>query len=157
MEESQINYWVEKLGLERHPEGGYYRETYRSPLQYEGRNLSTHIYYLLPGNRYSRFHRLQFDEHWYFHFGASMRLYFLYDSGQVSEYHLGIHPEKGEQLSVLVPRGTIFGGEVTDQDSFTLVSCHMSPGFHFEDFEMFTQQQLVERFPHQKTLIQKLT
>jgi len=157
MEGNKMNYWVEKLRLEEHPEGGYYRETYRSSLQYEGRSLSTHIYYLLPGQRHSRFHRLKYDEHWYYHYGSSMKIYFLYDDGQLKEYQLGPDLEKGEELSVWVPGGTIFGGEVVDRRSFTLVSCHMSPGFHFEDFEMFSEQQLVRMFPEKTSIIQKLS
>lgn len=157
MEGSQMNYWVQKLGLEKHPEGGYYRETYRSPLQYEGRSLSTHIYYLLPGERYSRFHRLRYDEHWYFHHGSSMKIYFLHEDGRFTTHQLGLDPERGEELSVWVPGGTIFGGEVMDKNSFTLVSCHMAPGFHFEDFEMFSRQQLIGMFPEQEAIIQKLS
>ena len=157
MDGNQINYWVEKLELEEHPEGGYYRETYRSPLKYEGRSLSTHIYYLLPGWHYSRFHRLRYDEHWYFHYGSSMKMYFLQHDGQLGEHQLGMDPEKEEHLSVLVPGGTIFGGEVTNKNSYTLVSCHMSPGFHFEDFELFSAQELGSMYPQQRSIIDKLT
>lgn len=157
MKGNHMNYWVEKLELEKHPEGGYYRETYRSPLQYEGRSLSTHIYYLLPGDHHSRFHRLRYDEHWYFHYGSSMKIYFLHDNARLTEHQLGVDPEKGEELSVLVPGGTIFAGKVMDENSFTLVSCHMSPGFHFEDFEMFSEEQLGKMFPEQESIIQKLS
>ena len=157
MERSQMNFWVQKLGLEKHPEGGYYRETYRSPLQYEGRSLSTHIYYLLPGERCSKFHRLRYDEHWYFHHGSSMKIYFLHEDGRITVRQLGVDPDRGEELSVMVPGGIIFGGEVMNKSSFTLVSCHMAPGFHFEDFEMFSRQQLVGMFPEQEAIIQKLS
>lgn len=152
----QMDYWVEELDLKAHPEGGYYRETYRSGLEYEGRSLSTHIYYLLPGDSFSRFHRLRYDEHWYFHYGSAMRMYFLRERG-LEAHVLGLRPAEGESLSLLVPGGTIFGGEVLDKTSFTLVSCHMAPGFHFEDFELPAKKQLKENFPEHQSVIDKLT
>lgn len=150
-------FWVEHLGLEKHPEGGYYRETYRSEKTYEGRNLATSIYYLLPGNKVSRFHRLRFDEIWYFHKGAPLKVYFLRPKEGLVQYTLGLNPQLGQQLSLLVPGGTIFGGEVADKDAYALVSCHMAPGFDFEDFELLSSRQLLEQFPNYQTLIHKLT
>lgn len=157
MESDQVKYWVDTLGLKEHPEGGFYRETYRSTRRHEGRNLATNIHYLLPGSGFSRFHRLRYDEHWYFHYGASLRLYFLLEDGRLEEHLLGLHPHKGESPSLLVPGKTIFGGEVTDKRSFTLVSCNMSPGFHFDDFEMLSNQELKRKFPHHAAIIDKLT
>lgn len=157
MDEERVHYWVEKLQLTRHPEGGYYRETYRSNLEYEGRNLSTSIYYLLPGDKKSRFHRLRYDEIWYFHGGDPLKLYFLHADGRLDEHLLGNNPEKNHHLSLRVPAGTIFGGEVSGSGSFTLVSCHMSPGFHFEDFEMFSGEELTGMFPEHQSIIQKLS
>ena len=157
MDKNSADFWIAHLDLKKHPEGGYYRETYRSAREYEGRNLATSIYYLLPGTMHSHFHRLRYDEHWYFHVGASLKIYFLKDDGQLETRLLGGNPERGEALSQLIPAGTIFGGEVTDANSFILVSCNMSPGFHFEDFEMFSNKQLVEMFPQHRDVIDKLT
>lgn len=157
MERDPVTYWVETLGLKEHPEGGFYRETYRSAKRHEGRNLATNIFYLLPGDRFSRFHRLRYDEHWYFHCGATLKLYFLKEEGMLEEHLLGLHPDKGESPSLLVPERTIFGGEVTDKHSFTLVSCNMAPGFHFEDFEMYPNRELKRQFPQHTAIIDKLT
>jgi hypothetical protein len=157
MNDQTIHYWIEKLQLTRHPEGGYYRETYRSHLMYEGRNLSTSIYYLLPGDKHSRFHRLRYDEIWYFHAGDPLKLYFLHPGGILGEHVLGNDPEEGQQLALRVPAKTIFGGEVGGAGNHSLVSCHMSPGFHFEDFEMFTPEELTGMFPEHQSIIKKLS
>ncbi len=157
MYHSPIDFWVEHLGLQRHPEGGYYRETYRSEKVCEGRNLATSIYYLLPGKEVSRFHRLRYDEIWYFHKGAPLEVYFLRPTEGLVQYTLGLSLQLGQQLSLLVPGGTIFGGEVSDKDAYSLVSCHMAPGFDFEDFELLSSRQLLEQFPKHQTLIHKLT
>lgn len=154
--EKSANYWIEKLGLSKHPEGGYYRETYRNERKIEGRNLATNIYYLLPSHLSSRFHRLKYDEYWYFHYGSPMNLYFITKSGEFEKHILGDNPDEGQQLSLLVPGGTIFGGEVTKSESYILVSCNMSPGFHFDDFEMFTREEMIRKYPEQKDIIKKL-
>ena len=157
MDKHSPEFWIDTLKLKPHPEGGFFRETYRSKREHDGRSLATNIYYLLPGKMHSRFHRLRYDEHWYFHYGSTLQIYFLRDDGQLEEHLLGSHPEQGEHLSLLIPEGTIFGAELVNKDSFVVVSCNMSPGFHFGDFEMFSNKQLTEMFPHQKDIIDKLT
>ena len=149
-------YWIERLNLSKHPEGGYYRETYRNNRMVEGRNLATNIFYLLPYGIPSRFHRLKYDEYWYFHFGSPMNLYFFTSGGEFRKHILGNDPDKGQCLSLLVPGGTIFGGEVRERDSYVLVSCNMSPGFDFEDFEMLTQNEMIEKYPEHRDIIEKL-
>jgi len=156
MEKNTAEYWIEKLDLSEHPEGGYYRETYRNDRRVEGRNLSTNIFYLLPSHIQSQFHRLRYDEYWYFHYGSPMNLYFFTPGGEFKKHILGNDPGRNQVLSLLVPGGTIFGGEGTEPESFTLVSCNMSPGFHFEDFEMFTQDEMVDKYPEHKDIIKSL-
>ncbi|MFO8236638.1 MAG: cupin domain-containing protein [Bacteroidales bacterium] len=157
MHKEKADYWIKQLNLEEHPEGGFYKETYRKDLEYEGRSLATNIFYLLPSDRVSKFHRLQCDEIWYFHYGSPLTFYFFTPNGHYEEYILGLDPERNEHLSLLVPAQTIFGALVQEPDSFTLVSCNMTPGFHFEDFEMFSEQDLFEQFPDKKSIIKKLT
>jgi predicted cupin superfamily sugar epimerase len=157
MHKEKAEYWIKKLNLKGHPEGGFYRETYRKDIQFEGRSLATNIFYLLPSERVSKFHRLQCDEIWYYHYGAPLRFYYFTPEGKYEEHLLGIDPERNENLSLLVPAKTIFGATVDEPDSFTLVSCHMTPGFHFEDFEMFSEHDLIEQFPQKKSIISKLT
>ncbi|MGM0529841.1 MAG: cupin domain-containing protein [Bacteroidota bacterium] len=156
MDKNCADYWIEQLDLIKHPEGGYYRETYRNKRTVEGRNLATNIFYLLPSNVPSRFHRLKYNEYWYFHYGSPMNLYFFTPGGEFEKHILGNDPDKDQHLSLLVPGGTIFGGEVPEPDSFVLVSCNMAPGFHFDDFEMFTQEEVIEKYPQHNDIIKKL-
>ncbi len=151
------DYWINKLNLEKHPEGGYYRETYRKEIKYQGRDLATNIFYLLPSDKVSRFHRLECDEFWYYHYGSPLKFFFFTPEGNYEEHLLGLEPENNESLSILVPAKTIFGAMVQEPDSFTLVSCNMTPGFHFEDFKMFSKEELIKHFPDKECIIKKLT
>lgn len=156
MKKYTFKYWIDKLGLEQHEEGGFFRETYRHKTVFQGRNLATNIYYLLPSGIFSKFHKLKNDEIWYFHYGSPMKLYFLDPDKGVEEHILGPDPEKGETFSLLVPGNTIFGGKVAEPDSYSLVSCNMTPGFEYEDSEMYTKKQLLKEFPEHAELINSL-
>lgn len=156
MTRNDPEYWIKRLDLIEHPEGGFYRETYRTRKKVEKRNLATNIFYLLPFHTPSKFHRLKYDEYWYYHFGSPMKMYFFTPQGRYEEHVLGNDPDEGHELSLLVPGGTIFGGEVTEPEGFILVSCNMSPGFHFEDFEMFSKEELLKWYPSHKEIINKL-
>jgi len=155
MDRNKPEYWIHKLNLEKHPEGGYYRETHRSERLIDGRNLTTNIYYLLPASVLSHFHRLKYDEYWYFHLGSALSLHCFFQDGSYIQYQLGNNPDKGQRLSLTIPGGTIFGGEVADKDGFVLVSCNMTPGFHFEDFEMIEQHELMDKYPAYRHIIEK--
>lgn len=157
LDKSKATYWIKKLELAEHPEGGFYRETYRKESKIHGRSLATNIFYLMPSERVSKFHRLQSDEIWYFHLGSPIQLYFFTPEGNYEEHMLGPDPEREQHLSKLIPARTIFGAMVTEPDSFGLVSCNMTPGFHFEDFELMSEIDLVEQFPQYKSIIKKLT
>jgi predicted cupin superfamily sugar epimerase len=159
--------WVEKLHLSRHPEGGYYRRTYRSkesiskehlPDRFSGpRALLTAIYYLLPGNEVSRFHRLQSDEVWHFHAGSSLTLYIIDDAGSLVQSQLGANIERGEALQMVIEAGKWFGALVNDPTSYSLVGCTVSPGFEYEDFQIGDRQDLIQKFPKHHRIIEKLT
>jgi len=155
-DKNSAEYWIEKLGLDKHPEGGYYRETYRHEKTVEGRNLATNIFYLLPSQIPSRFHRLKYNEYWYFHYGSPLNLYFFTPKGDFEQHILGDDPDMDQNLSLLVPGGTIFGGEVKEPGSFVLVSCNMAPGFQFEDFEMFSREEMFRRYPEHSNILKKL-
>jgi predicted cupin superfamily sugar epimerase len=157
MNTSELSYWINQLDLSEHPEGGYYKETYRSEKRFNGRNLTTNIFYLLPAGIPSRFHRLKYDEFWYFHYGSPLNLYFFNPDGGFERHVLGSDLEKGHELSLLVPGGTIFGGEVTEPESFILVSCNMSPGFEFDDFELLSYDEMYSMFPDYDELIKRLS
>jgi predicted cupin superfamily sugar epimerase len=160
-------YWISRLNLTKHPEGGYYRSTYASPLLiaqsalppgFKGPRLaSTAIYFLVDGSNFSAFHRLQSDEVWHFYAGSALVIHLIDPDGRASEILLGGDPESGESFQGVVKAGFLFGARVKDSQSFALVGCTMAPGFDFEDFELATRDQLTGLFPQHRALIEKLT
>ncbi|MFZ0772902.1 MAG: cupin domain-containing protein [Candidatus Sulfotelmatobacter sp.] len=159
-------YWIEKLGLEAHPEGGYFRQTYRAdlvlgkgslPEQFTGaRAASTAIYFLLEGENFSAFHRLRSDEVWHFYVGATLVLHVIDENGQYSEIYLGSDAEAGEVLQAVVKAGCWFGSRVRDGKGFALVGCTVAPGFDFEDFELAKREELVRAYPQHRKVIEGL-
>jgi uncharacterized protein len=160
-------YWIDKLNLIPHPEGGYYCETYRSqlaiakealPLEFPGARLvSTAIYFLLEGDNFSAFHRLRSDELWHFHTGSSITLHVIDPNGSHSEIKLGGNPEAGEVFQAVVKANCWFASQVRDPYSFALAGCTVSPGFDFEDFELGKRSELIKRYPQHRKLIEQLT
>lgn len=160
-------YWIEKLHLLPHPEGGYFREIYRAegiiaqpslPMRYNGgRMYSTTIYYLLGSNDISSLHRLKSDEQWFHIDGSALTIHSIDSSCNYTTHHIGKDLEKGELPHAVVPAGCWFGGTVDDPDAFALVGCVVAPGFDFDDFELGKRDELVQRFPQHKSLIEKLT
>jgi predicted cupin superfamily sugar epimerase len=158
-------YWIDRLGLERHPEGGYYRETYRSreiiarehlPPRFEGdRSFSTSIYFLLPEGEFSAFHRIKQDEVWHFYEGAALTIHVIDPRGAYSTIRLGHDVEGGETHQAVIPGGCIFGATVARD--FALVGCTVAPGFDFSDLEIPSREELVWRFPQHRLIIERLT
>ncbi|WP_448218085.1 cupin domain-containing protein [Endozoicomonas sp. 2B-B] len=161
------NGWIEALSLEPHPEGGFFRETYRSdevlahgslPDRFSGeRNFSTAIYYLLEGKDFSAFHRIQQDEVWHFYDGASLIIHIIGPEGSYSTARLGRTILDGEVPQFMVPAGCFFAVEVSDPSSYVLSGCTVAPGFDFADFEMPSAEQLLNSFPEHAVLIERLT
>lgn len=159
-------YWIKHLLLQQHPEGGYYRETYRSTESAEGtslptrfggaRNYATTIYFLLPSDNRSLFHRIKSDEIWYYHAGSSLTIYVL-DKNDLTKHRLGPDPEKGESFQAIIPANVWFGALVNEPDTYALSSCSVAPGFDFRDFERAERSALVAEFPNEKEIIDKLT
>jgi predicted cupin superfamily sugar epimerase len=148
---------IEELDLKPHPEGGFYKETYRSIESIEGeRSLMTSIYFLLTSDHVSHFHRIKSDEHWYFHEGSSLTVHLLNDKGH-EELKLGSNLDKGESYYQMVPKNTIFGSTVDAPKGYALVSCAVAPGFDFRDFELLDSEFLLERYPEEEKIIRKLT
>lgn len=160
-------YFISALGLEKHPEGGYYREIYKNggmitdnglTNRFEGkRHLATSIYFLLKSGEVSRLHRLKSDELWYYHAGASMTIYEIGLDGEMRTHRLGLDTEAGELPQVVIPGGCIFGALVNGSSSFTLVGCMVSPGFDFTDFELLTREWLMAAYPRHEAVIRLLT
>jgi uncharacterized protein len=159
-------FWISKLGLQAHPEGGYYKSTYAAKeqitdseltVEFEGtRKLFTSIYFLLESHDVSHFHRLKSDELWYYHGGSALTVHVIHEDGRYEEVKLGPNLEKGETLQYLVPKNSIFGSSVMDANTFALVGCMVSPGFDFQDFELFTQNELLAQYPEHAAVIRKL-
>lgn len=154
----EITYWVEKLEMLPHPEGGFYKETYRSEQSIPGTNrqLMTGIYFLLTSDNVSRFHRIKSDEMWFYHAGSPLIVHTLDENGH-TQNHVGLDFEAGQQPQFLVPKYTIFGSSVLLEDSYSLVSCVVAPGFDFADFELFSKEELLPLFPAHKAIIERLT
>lgn len=150
--------WINQLGLKAHPEGGYYRETYRNPSliqpsdEEEVRNLATSIYFLLANVQKSHFHQLQSDELWYFHAGCAAVIH-IFDEGKYHQEKLGMNLQQGESLQVLLPAGCVFAAEVAEKTSYILAGCMVNPGFDFKDFRMVGRNELLAQFPDMEALI----
>jgi predicted cupin superfamily sugar epimerase len=167
MGNKHASYWIEKLRLGRHPEGGYFRQTYRSdiqiavealPARFSGaRTASTAIYFLLGGNDFSAFHRLRSDEIWHFYAGSGLIVHVIDPAAEYSCIRLGSDAENGEVLQAVVRAGCWFGSELADRSSFALVGCTVSPGFDFEDFELGKRLELVRCYPQHRRVIERLT
>ena len=155
---ARVNELIEKLKLHPHPEGGFYSETYRSNMVITSlnRQLMTSIYFLLTSENVSKFHRIKSDEIWFFHEGSSLIVHTLTEEGH-KENRVGLNLLQGETPQFLVEKETIFGSTVSDEDSYSLVSCIVAPGFDFEDFELFSRVQLEVLYPDNKEIISRLT
>ncbi|MFD2720856.1 cupin domain-containing protein [Hymenobacter monticola] len=152
---------VDHLQLQPHPEGGYYRETYRAALEIAAdsgalRNVSTAIYYLLENDNRSHFHRIQSDELWFFHQGQPLEVLLL-QNGELTILTLGHDVTQGELLQAVVPAHTWFGARVQGGTGFALVSCTVAPGFDFADFELADRARLTEEFPEYAPVIEQMT
>lgn len=163
----KAEYWINKLNLTKHPEGGHFKEVYRAdelinnkflPERYTGdRNYSTSIYFLLEGEDKSHFHKLKSDEIWHFYEGSSVSVYIIYPDGKLEIKKLGNNFDEREEFQVIIPRGTWFGAEVNDKNSFALFGCTVAPGFDFSDFELADKNKLISDFPQHEELIEKFT
>jgi predicted cupin superfamily sugar epimerase len=155
--QERINELIEQLALLPHPEGGYYKETYRSVETLDGEQaLMTSILFLLTSENSSNFHRIQSDEHWYFHEGSPLTVHVIGESGHEQKL-LGLDLSAGQSPYHLVKKQDIFGSEVQGEDGYCLVSCAVAPGFMFRDFELFSRQYLLDQYPQHEEIICRLT
>lgn len=163
---NNVDYWIKHLGLLPHPEGGFYKEVYRSseiinstalPDRFEGnRNFSTSIYFMLRSEDRSVFHRIKSDELWHFYQGSTLLIYVLVKN-ELQILKVGSHPENGESLQVVIPANCWFGAHVEKQNSFALCGCTVAPGFDFRDFEMADRKDLIKKYPGLEQEIIQLT
>ncbi len=167
IEAKNASYLIRKLALQPHPEGGYFRQTYRAettisrsalPAGFGGdRAASTAIYFLLEGKNFSAFHRLQSDEVWHFYAGSPVLVHVIDRAGMYSRILLGGNPESGQVFQAFVRAGCWFASHVEDWESWALVGCTVAPGFDFDDFEMATRESLFREYPQHREIIERLT
>ena len=152
---------IEQLQLLPHPEGGFYKETYRGTQMVAGRegkprNVSTAIYYMLENDHKSHFHRIHSDELWFFHQGEAFEIVAIIDGKSVT-FNLGNNMANGEVPSLVIPAHTWFASRVKGGKGFALASCTVAPGFDFADFEMAAREALIGEYPHLEEVITTFT
>lgn len=163
----RIQELVEQLELTEHPEGGFYKETYRSEgtipqgelgKYFSGdRNYSTGIYFLLTSGNFSAFHRIKQDEMWHFYEGDPLIIHMIDEKGSYSSQVIGLDLSNGQVPQFVVPKDVWFASEVLDKGTYSLVGCTVSPGFDFEDFELADRETLSNKFPDHKNIIERMT
>ena len=161
--------YIKHLNLAPHPEGGYYRETYRATENIPNaslpprfgptngdRSFATAIYFLLPAGEYSAFHRIKSDEGWHFYAGGPIFIHVIEPTGRYTRLPLGPNLAEGETFQAVVPAGAWFASEPAPETAFALVGCTVAPGFDFADFQMAEAAALVQLCPEQGDLINRL-
>jgi len=159
--------WIRQLNLARHPEGGWFRETYRAaetvagsalPARFGGpRHLATAIYFLLQPPEFSAFHRVKADEMWHFYAGAPLTLHLISPAGDYTSARLGSAADGPAAFQALVPADTWQAAELDEPGGFALVGCTVAPGFDFADFELAARAALCRLCPGRKKLVERLT
>jgi predicted cupin superfamily sugar epimerase len=158
---------VKELDLLPHPEGGYYKETYRSegkitqaclsPDFFGDRNMATGIYFLIEKGNFSALHKIKSDETWHFYYGDALEVIEINEQGILTITKIGSHLLQGQTFQYTVKANTWFGSRVSANGNFSLVGCTVYPGFDFNDFELAKRDDLIKLFPKHQTIITELT
>lgn len=152
---------IQHLQLTPHPEGGYFRETYRSKdntLNSDGdnRSQSTAIYFLLENQKKSHFHRIKSEELWFFHQGEPIEILY-FENAVLHTIQLGNDFQLGQVAQAVIPAHVWFASRLLGGSGYGLVSCTVSPGFDFQDFELAKKQNLLLEFPEYPEIIEEMT
>jgi predicted cupin superfamily sugar epimerase len=153
---------VRLLRLAPHPEGGFYRETFRASARVgtrddrSERTASTAIYFLLPAGAFSALHRVRSDEVWHHYDGDAVDLHEIDAAGDHTVARLGRNWDAGERPQIVVAAG-VWQAAVPVGREWSLCGCTVAPGFDFADFEMPPRNELLARFPGHRELIEKLS
>lgn len=143
--------YIEKLCLEPHPEGGYYRQLFGND-ETGKKHLST-IYYMLTANDMSAFHQLHdMVEVWYFHAGEPLNLYVIEPDGTLKVHHLS----DSDEMQVVIESERWFAAEIPSKCGFCLVGCAVGPAFSFENFELAKKDELLRLYPQHEAVIARL-
>lgn len=159
--------WIKELGLLPHPEGGFYKEIYRSsesipdkglPSRFHGnRDMATSIYFLLKEGDLSAFHKLLSDEIWHYYAGGPCAIHIITENGKLVHKYLGPDYRNNQHFQVVVLHDCWFAANPLPGSSFTLAGCTMAPGFSFEDFLLGDPEELIRQYPAHKTIIRKFS
>jgi uncharacterized protein len=164
--ENSAKQWIELLGLIPHPEGGWYKEVYRSHGRIpanalaelsEARSFSTSIYFLLEGTGFSAFHKIRSDEIWHFYDGSPALISSISPEGNLKQDILGKDYRNKESLQVVIPAGWWFAAKVINSGSFVLAGCTVAPGFDYSDFELGNKAELIIKYPQHRDFISQLS
>jgi predicted cupin superfamily sugar epimerase len=160
-------YWIKKLQLTPHVEGGAFREVYKSDLVFPqtvlppafggGRHACTSIYFLLEQGDFSSLHRIASDEIWHFYAGDSLLIYEIDITGLLLVHHLGCSMDNGEQFQCVIKAGSWFGAKLYQSGEYALTGCTVAPGFDYKEFELGTREKLLKQFPQHKLIIEEMT
>jgi uncharacterized protein len=157
---------VNQLEMLPHPEGGYYKEEYRSKdiipnaalPQFSGdRNFCTSIYFLLTSENFSGFHRIKQDEIWHFYSGSPLAVHVIDEEGIYTKHIIGMDILDGKYPQLTVPANCWFASSVVNENDYSFVGCTVAPGFDFDDFELAKKEELSAIYPQHKSIIEKLT
>lgn len=158
------SYWIERLNLSKHPEGGYFKEVYKSdelllpsslPDRYsESRTFATSIYFLIKSGQKSKLHWLKSDETWVLIDGSPIQLHLFRSVEEYRSLTLGKDLENSQIPQFTIPRFTHFGAAPLEKESYSLVACIVTPGFEFNDFSFSDKKELIEIFPQQRDIIE---
>ena len=148
-----IQYWLNQLDLQPHPEGGYYKEIIKAKSNnLNERPVYSSIYFLLTHDNISHFHRIDADEIWYYHAGDSLTVHMIHSDGRYQSVTIGKDLEAGDVLQYVVPKGTIFASSIEGENGYALVGCMFQPAFEFEHFELLSKEWFNNQFPSLKDI-----
>lgn len=161
-----VNQLISQYDLLPHPEGGYYKETYRSneivpadalPSRFGGdRSFSTAIYFLLENGNFSAFHKIKSDECWHFYAGQTLLVHIIHANGEWQTVKLGSNAMAGELYQFVVPANCWFASEPAEATTFAFTGCTVSPGFDFADFDLAKADALISFYPQHAAEIRRL-
>lgn len=157
---------IQQFNLQPHPEGGWYKETYKStellpraalPQRFNGdRSFSTAIYFLLEQGNFSAFHKIKSDECWHFYTGEPLDVYIINQQGALNIIELGNDINREHVFQYVVPANCWFASRPAAESNFCFVGCTVAPGFDFEDFELADAVELSNLYPQHREIIQEL-
>lgn len=163
---STVEQYIQLYSLLPHPEGGWYKETYRSnesipqsglPERFSGdRATSTAIYFLLEKGNFSCFHKIKSDECWHFYAGDPLEVFVILPDGTLTIIRLGSDINKGQVFQYVVPANCWFASRPAKGSAYSFVGCTVSPGFDFTDFELAQAELLINQFPQHTEIINQL-